>query len=320
MLSNAQKLDRAIGSIIGLATGDALGSTVEFMTKERIIREFGAAGQTEMRGGGAFNWQVGEYTDDGQMMLRLLQSLVEINQYKTSDEPKELDITDLGIRFVQWLESRPPDVGNTTRTSLNRLQDGVPADLSGDDNPQSQANGAVMRCSPVAVLWHQPARRAELIRDSVKSAMPTHRSEISMYSVVVANVMIAEFINGSNFNTALKAALEAADGTAWRHHLNEWIMAKMPHKGNSGWAVSTVLTALHCLHTTDSYEAAVVKAVNGGDDADTVGAVTGAIAGAFYGASAIPSRWTEVLKDRDLFTRLATTLFELGEFNTDDRM
>src|SRR6476619_3038976 len=92
--NNSKKLDRAKGSILGLVTGDALGSTVEFTTPAQIKSRYGPAGQTEMRGGGSFNWAVGEYTDDGQMMLCLLESLVATN----CDILSGLDVTDLGRR------------------------------------------------------------------------------------------------------------------------------------------------------------------------------------------------------------------------------
>lgn len=307
----ATRLARAIGSVVGLATGDALGSTVEFKSPDFILREYGPQGQTEMRGGGHFNWQVGDYTDDGQMMMCLLNSLVETNQ--ALDRPVGLDVHDLGRRFVAWYDSNPPDVGTTTASSIQRLKKGAPATEAGNADPSSQANGAVMRCSPVAVLWHLSTQRPQLIRDSLLSAVPTHRSEVATWSAVVANLLIAEFINGTtSLDAALKNILPSVEGE-WRSILNTWIISAKPHRGNSGWAVSTVLTALHCLDTTESYEAAVIKAVNGGDDADTVGAVTGALVGAFYGVQAIPERWLSVLKDRQLMTDLAQTLFEIGE-------
>lgn len=309
------KLDRAIGSIVGLAVADALGSTVEFMTPEEIKKLYGPGGHTEMRGGGKWyiNWDLGEYTDDGQMMMCLLESLVATNQaHRTKLSIAGLDVDDLGRRFEAWYDSAPKDVGITVSKAIHRMKDGIPASLSGDPDPQSQANGAVMRCAPVGVLWNNPYYRTYLIRDSLLSAVPTHRSPVAMGTCVIVNTMIAEFINGADFETALTAAVRAAEGE-WHAILVKWEQEGRPHRGNSGWAVSTVLTALHCLYTTSSFEAAVVKAVNGGDDADTVGAVTGELAGAFYGASAIPARWTAVLKDHARMVELAQTLFEISE-------
>lgn len=307
------RLERAIGSVVGLATADALGSTVEFTSPTEITARYGPSGHTEMRGGGFFRWAVGEYTDDGQMMMCLLESLVATNSPPTTRPvAPQLDVVDLGRRFVAWLEAEPPDVGNTVSQALRRLQRGIPAHFSGDDKPDSQANGAVMRCAPIAVLWHRPDQHQALIRDSLLSAAPTHRSLIAAGACVVVNAMIAEFINGADFEAAFTTALRVAEGE-WHAILVRWDGEGRPHRGNTGWAVSTVLTALHCLYTTNSYEAAVIKAVNGGNDADTVGAVTGELAGAFYGLKAIPPRWLAVLKDRDKMIELATTLFELGE-------
>ncbi|MEI7555685.1 ADP-ribosylglycohydrolase family protein [Candidatus Chlorohelix sp.] len=307
--TNPTKEEKALGCLLGLICGDALGSTVEFTTPEQIIAKYGPKGQTEMRGGGAFNWQVGDYTDDGQMMLMLLENLVATNN---TDYFYRVDTSDLATRFVAWLDSHPKDIGNTTYDGISRLKKGVPPEEAGDDNPDSQANGAVMRSAPVAVLWHKPEYRDFLVEGSLLQSYPTHRSRVAAGAAVVANVMMAEFINGSDFDTALAAAKKSANAE-WKKYLEEWDKNGRPHRGNSGWAVSTVLTALHCIHTTASFEEALVKAVNGGSDADTVGAVAGAIAGALYGINAIPDRWKSVLKDRDKIFQLGKTLFNIGE-------
>lgn len=304
------KLDRALGSLLGLVCADALGSTVEFLSPQEIIKRYGVQGHTEMRGGGYFNWKVGQYTDDGQMMMCLLHSLLATN---SAEDLLGLDVADLGNRFVEWLNSNPPDVGTTTKQGLIRLKNAeTTAEFSGVANPDAQANGAVMRCAPVAVLWRKPEQRDKLVRDSLLQAYPTHRSAISAGACVVANVMVARFIEGeTDFEASLHHALEHAN-PEWREVLVSWHNEGHPHRGNSGWAVSTVLTALHCLKTTASYEQAVIKAVNGGDDADTVGAVTGMLAGAFYGASSIPSRWLAVLQDREKIITMGTQLFLLN--------
>jgi ADP-ribosyl-[dinitrogen reductase] hydrolase len=304
----ATPLEKATGSLLGLICGDALGSTVEFASSEEIYRNFGSQGQTEMCGGGAFNWKVGEYTDDGQMMMCLLESL---NASNAPGQLRGLNLLDLGQRFLDWYDSNPPDVGRTTRMSLRRLKEGVPPQFSGDDDPKSQANGAVMRCVPVAVLWHRPEQRTELVRDSLLQAYPTHRSEVAAGACVVVNSLVAEFIHGTDIEIAMARAAESSS-PEWQKILKKWEWKGRPHEGNSGWAVSTVLTALHCLLTTTDFESAVVKAVNGGDDADTVGAVTGSLAGAYYGENSIPSRWLMVLKDRDSVRELGTRLFKLS--------
>jgi ADP-ribosyl-[dinitrogen reductase] hydrolase len=303
-------MDRAVGSIVGLAVGDALGSTVEFKSSAQIKAKYGPGGHTEMLGGGFFQWSVGSYTDDGQMMMCLLESLVETN--KTSRGRVGLDLNDLGNRFIGWYNSHPPDMGTTVRQGIERLIAGIPAAYAGSDSPDSQSNGAVMRCAPVAVLWHKPDQLPQLLRDSWLSAAPTHRSIVGAGGCAVVNTFIASFINGLSFEEAFVRVLKIAD-QEWYTHLMTWNEQGRPHKGNTGWVVSTVLTSLHCLLTTQSYEGAVIKAVNGGDDADTVGAVTGELAGAFYGVEAIPPRWLNVLKDSEKMSYLASRLFLQGE-------
>lgn len=307
--------DRAIGSIVGLAVGDALGATVECEWTKDIYAAFGPKGQTEMRGGGPCKLAVGEYTDDTAMMLCLLESLLATNRTATSEsELRGLNVNDLGQRFVEWKRSKPQDIGRTVYKALQRIEQGVEVSLAGDPDPNNQANEAVMRCAPVAVLWHRPSQSSELIRDSLLSAYPTHRSPLSSYACVLVNTLIARLIDDYELETALSRAKDVA-GTEWQSVLDQWEEEGRPHKGNAGWVVATVLTALHCVLTTASFEDAIVKAVNGGQDADTVGAVTGAIAGALYGESAIPARWTEVLKDYDKMLEMADELFQLGEIS-----
>lgn len=303
--------DRAIGSIVGLAVGDALGATVECAWTEDIYVKYGPQGQTEMRGGGPWKLAIGEYTDDTAMMLCLLESLLVTNRRATA-RPHGLDVNDLGQRFVKWKQSKPKDIGRTVYRALERIEQGVEPILAGDPDPDNQANGAVMRCAPVAVLWHLPSQSEALVRDSLLSAYPTHRSPLSSYACVLVNTLIARLIEDYELETALSRAKEVA-GQEWLVVLDQWEAEGRPHKGNAGWVVATVLTALHCVLTTASFEEAVVKAVNGGRDADTVGAVTGTIAGALYGESAIPTRWTEVLKDYNKMRAMAEELFQPGE-------
>ena len=304
-------LDRAIGAFLGMAVADALGSTVEFMSPTLIRARYGS--HRDMRGGGALGWEVGQYTDDTQMAVCLARSL--IRSYDESGTPG-LDVDDLGREFVRWLESRPKDIGNTTRAALSRLQRGTRAALSGIADRDAQANGAVMRGAPIALLWHRPDHRPYLRHDSLMQSYPTHRNSIAAGAAVVVNSVIAHLIQGGDLDAAIDAAIDQAN-PEWVEFLRIWNAQGRPHRGNSGWAVSTVLTALHCVCTTNSFEDAVIQAVNGGDDADTVGAVTGMIAGARYGADAIPARWLTPLENRGFLTEAARTLFMMTERNTD---
>jgi ADP-ribosyl-[dinitrogen reductase] hydrolase len=305
--------ERAVGAIIGLAVGDALGATVECEWSTDIYARYGERGQTEMRGGGPHHLPVGAYTDDTAMMRCLMESLLATNHNIAKTAQMQLNPYDLAQRFVRWMDSRPPDIGRTVRASLLQIKEGVSPLRSGDANPANQANGAVMRCAPIAVLFHQPNHFPKLVTASLLSAYPTHRSAVSVHGCILVNKLIAELImQGGPFNRAYFKAKAATANPEWQTHLASWEADSCPNLGNAGWVVSTVLSAFHCVLTTSSFEEAVVKAVNGGRDADTVGAVTGAIAGALYGEQAIPPRWTHLLQDYASLHEQAVALFELG--------
>jgi ADP-ribosylglycohydrolase len=309
----AGRRDRAVGALIGLAVGDALGATVECAWTADIYATYGKRGQTEMRGGGPHHLPIGAYTDDTAMMRCLLDSLLHTNRGVATTALMNLNIYDLAGRFVSWMESNPPDIGRTVRASLLKIKAGISPLKAGDDNPLNQANGAVMRCAPIAVLFNNPSHFRQLTMASLLSAYPTHRSPLSVHACILVNQLISELITrGKPFNRAYFKAKEVVTNAEWQTQLAKWEADGCPNLGNAGWVVATVLSALHCVLTTSSFEQALIKAVNGGRDADTVGAVTGAIAGAMYGEKAIPTRWTSMLQEYPTLREQASTLFELG--------
>jgi ADP-ribosyl-[dinitrogen reductase] hydrolase len=281
--------DRALGALVGLAVGDALGTTIEFSQRDA------SPPVTGMVGGGPFGLAPGEWTDDTSMALCLADSLIA--------NGGALDSHDLARRFVRWwregensVTGRCFDIGNATSAALGAfLESGDPV---GDTDPWSAGNGGIMRQAPaVLVAWRDVERAVGLSRDQSRV---THASaECLDASEVLARILHAGI---TGFGTA---ALHAASGLAIASPKVEAVATggwdgKPRHAIRStGYVVDTLEAALWAVGTSGDFGEAVLKAVNLGHDADSVGAVTGQVAGAIWGYSAIPAPWRERLAWHD---------------------
>ena len=274
--------DRALGAFVGLAVGDALGTTIEFRRRDT----YGHV--TDMVGGGPFQLRPGEWTDDTSMALCLADSLIA-NQ-------GALDPGDLAERFVRWwkkgensVNGRCFDIGNATRAALARYREtGVPR---GDDSPGSAGNGGIMRLAPAVLAAHrEPERAVALAR--AQSEVTHAAPECLDAAEVLARVLVAGIAGagldavhaGAGHAFATPKVQAIADG-GWRRKSRDEIKS-------SGYVVDTLEAALWAVGGSQTFAEAVLKAVNLGDDADTVGAVAGQIAGAIWGYRAIPQSWT----------------------------
>ncbi len=286
-----EKHARFRGCLLGAACGDALGAPLEFMDAKTIARQHGRV--TEMLGGGWLHLPVGHYTDDTQMMLCLAQSLTSKNAF---------DADDIAARFVAWLKSEPPDVGIHTRQVLGRIARGQKwrdaTSIVQNENPESAGNGSLMRCAPVALFAPNDAD-ARREYSQVQSQI-THAHLECQWSCVLVNAMIAHLLNGATREESLAAALAECEGAPQKmldcaRNASSKTRGEIP---TSGYVLHTLEGALWSFLTTDSLENALIEIVNLGGDADTAGAVCGALAGAFYGEENIPSRWLDVLQNR----------------------
>ncbi len=289
------------GCLLGLAVGDALGGPVEFLDAKAIERKHRRV--TDMIGGGWLKLQPGQWTDDTQMTLALAESLTERDAF---------DADDIAARFVAWLESNPPDVGNHTRGVLKRMAQGTDwktATYSAQrTSPSSAGNGSVMRCAPVALFdWQNTSTRIEHSR--VQSEI-THAHQECQWSCAVVNSFIAHAMTTGVRDAALDRAIaECRDSPG--HILKRVSLAPSKNRADlnpTGYVLDTVDCALWALMNTYSFEEALIEAVNLGGDADTTGAVCGAMAGAFYGEADIPARWLEPLHERARIAALADKL------------
>ena len=274
---NSDIRDRLRGVAVGAAIGDALGMPLEFgpaIPLDRLVRE--------MRPG---RLPAGAFTDDTEMALALAESLLARTP---------LDPADLTQRFAAWYRAGPADIGRQTRLVLKRISRGEPWDAAvaavQAENPWSAGNGSVMRCWPVALAHWDDLDR--LLSDSRLQSQVTHPHNECVAGCAFVNAAIYHLVRGVMPLEAVAQAVAAADlPAALRAAIQE-----APTKGrsdlpNTGWVRHTLESAVWGLLTTDSFAEAVIQVVNLGDDADTAGAVVGALAGAAYGLAAIPAAW-----------------------------
>jgi ADP-ribosyl-[dinitrogen reductase] hydrolase len=275
--------DRARAALLGLAIGDALGATLEFMTPSEIRAKYGT--HRDITGGGWLQLRRGEVTDDTQMSLCLARSIVERGGF---------DAHAAAESFATWLRSNPPDVGNTCRRGIRRFM--TEGTVEGPFRAGDAGNGAAMRVAPVSLL--SMAVPAQLEQLSLAQARITHNHPLSD----TATILVARLVQLGCLGVSLHGLRRAADA----------VVAQFPnfrfasyHGLATAYVVDTLTTVLHFFFETRTFEECLVAVVNQGGDADTTGAIAGAIAGAYYGPEELPARWLKRL-DPKLVEELGT--------------
>lgn len=292
-------LDRYRGCLLGLAVGDAIGTTVEFKPRGTFPPVTG------MAGGGAFNLQPGQWTDDTSMALCLAESLVAKGGFDALDQMQ---------RYLAWYQDgylsstgRCFDIGNATRQALEKFKTtGNP--LSGSGHPSSAGNGSLMRLAPVAMFYAPDTGRAGTY--AAKSSRTTHGARECVDACSLFARMLVLALNGEEKETILfgQGVSAGVSGKILEIARGSYRDKSVQHIRGNGYVVDSLEAALWCFWTTDTFSEAVLAAANLGDDADTTAAICGQIAGAWYGLSGIPKPWVEVLAMRDRITGLADQL------------
>lgn len=266
-------LNRARAAFLGLALGDALGATTEFMTPGEIRAKYGV--HRKVRGGGWLHLKAGQVTDDTEMSLCIARALTAAGGW---------DLEGIARQFAAWLKSNPRDVGATCRRGIRDFM--VKGQLETPFNEWDAGNGAVMRMVPAALF--ALGDEALLSRCAVAQARLTHHHPLSDAACLTVGRMVQQAILGAD-----RFAL---------HALTRKLVAAYPsfrfnnYRGNAtAYVVDTLQTVFHYLFTTADFEECLVGVVNQGGDADTTGAIAGMIAGAFYGLEAIPPGWLKKL-------------------------
>ena len=274
-------LDRALGAYLGLAIGDALGATVEFMTAREIAHRYAAHGgqHRHITGGGWLKLPAGQVTDDTTMSLALGDALL-----RGEALGRPFDTRLIADAFVAWWRGKPVDCGNTCRRGILRyITDGS---LAGPPSEGDGGNGALMRNLPAVLATLGDDQRFEAV--SLAQAHVTHHHPLSDAATLGIGRLLRLLLAGAPQAAAVAMAERlAAAQPAFRFR---------PYPGRAtAYVVDTVQTVLHHVVAHDDFEAAVVATVNRGDDADTTGALVGMLAGARCGARAIPRQWLRAL-------------------------
>jgi ADP-ribosylglycohydrolase len=286
--------------LLGLAVGDALGTTLEFK----------APGSFEpiedMVGGGPFRLEPGQWTDDTSMALCLAESLIRC---------QGLDLVDQLEQYVRWYRHGHNsstgalfDIGNATREALERFERTGEA-YAGSTHPRSAGNGSIMRLAPVPLAYAFDLSAAA--EQSGESSRTTHGATAAVDACRYLGLLIATAARGAEKQAVLSEELWQ-NGTLVPEieeiALGSFKRKEPPEIQGSGYVVRSLEAALWALYTTEDFRTGALRAVNLSDDADTTGAVYGQLAGAIYGEEAIPEAWLERLAMRERISGLADSL------------
>jgi len=265
----------ARGAMLGLALGDALGATVEFMTPREIHSQHGC--HTQIRGGGWLRLPPGQVTDDTTMAFAVADALLDTPSPAADDFARHFD---------RWMRNKPVDIGNTVRRGITRYRRTGEACVPPSDDA---GNGATMRCAPVAIALL--GATADAVRDAaITQARVTHHNPLTDAATLCVVRMIQAGILGYGIRGVIALAHELAKAHPSFHFRGK------AQTNPSGYIVDTMRAVLQAIDITDSFEAALVDIVNRGGDADTTGAIAGAVLGAMYGELNLPPHWVSALR------------------------
>ena len=299
--------------IFGVCIGDALGVPVEFRTREQLKR----SPVTKMRAMGTYRQPLGTWSDDSSLTLCLAESLC--NGY---------NLEDMALKFIQWHNEeiwtphgRVFDIGIATRQAISRISSGIIPKLCGGTSEFDNGNGSLMRILPL-VFYLKDEENIEKLYHTVKEVSSiTHGHFRSVFACFIYVIFAIELLKGKSkieaYDYMQKKVLEYAENQEFNPKeikLFERILnnniATYPEDEikSSGYVLHSLEASLWCFLNSESYSEAVLKAVNLGDDTDTTGAITGGIAGIYYGFENIPEEWVAGLVRKDDIEKLCGKL------------
>ncbi len=309
-----------LDGVMGVVVGDALGCPVQFLKREEIKnRPEGPV--TGMEAGGIFNVPAGTWTDDSSMTLATMDSIIEKGK---------ADPADIMNRFVRWEVKgeytpfgKAFDQGNTCTSAIYRFMENPDVNTCGGTDGYSNGNGALMRIMPVCLYYYERQKKVCTSEDEAIQGIHvisglTHNHLRSQMCCGIYYFMVKSILNGVSKEEKLDLPSLLQRGIDeglkfYGHdirnlaemtylgrlfHLNEFKEVPEAEIRTTGYVIDTIEAAVWCLITTASYKDCVLSAVNLGNDADTVAAVAGGLAGLYYGYEAIPQEWLAVIKRR----------------------
>lgn len=296
------------GIIIGAAIGDALGAPIEFLPP-RDRDNF----HKEMTGGGVLQWKPGQTTDDTQMTSDVSDMYITKGNY---------DQEYLVKKFLAWKNTNPKDIGAWTHAAISEWEKNLIFPARGNIHPvgnyfrtltgHNSGNGGVMRCMPTAIVRRN--NKDLLFEETYNICEDTHPADECILSCLIVNAILADAYKGTTKKKALTKQIKEVK------NVNEELADKLSDIKNlewdelscSGYTIDTLIGALWAWLKFDSFENGLIEIVNRGNDSDTVGAVAGALLGAYHGFNSIPVRWLEVLENKDLLIANSEKLHNLG--------
>ena len=303
-------IERYRGCLLGLAVGDALGTTLEFQPPGSFRP------LEDMVGGGPFNLAAGQWTDDTSMALCLAESLIECQEFNPADQMN---------RYIRWyrqghLSSTGVcfDIGNTVRSALGRFEiTGEP--YSNSIDPYSAGNGSLMRLAPVPMFYAN--NPAEAIIKCGESSKTTHGAKTAVDACRYFGGLLVGAFNEVNKEDLLYERFSIVGG-CWEDDplveeidlisMGSYKREMPPDIRGAGYVVHSLEAALWAFYHSESFEHGCLMAVNLGEDADTTGAIFGQLGGAYYGVQSIPATWRKILAFKELIRTYADQIFELA--------
>lgn len=306
------RIERYRGALLGLATGDALGATLEGTAPGKYV----PFALEDIVGGGPFRLQPGQWTDDTSMALCLAESLIERQGFDPRDQ---LD------RYLRWAREghlsstgRCFDIGCTVLDALLRYER-TREPYSGPSDPMTAGNGSIMRLAPVPLFYARRPQQA--IEKSGESSRTTHGAPTAVDACRYLGALLVGAVNGASKEELLLERYSPAPG-CWEENplvreideiaAGSFKRRRPPEIKGTGYVVESLEAALWAFHAGSSFREGCLLAVNLGNDADTTGAVYGQLAGAHYGAQAIPGSWLQKLANRQLIESFAEQLLFLS--------
>ncbi len=269
---------RAEGAYLGLAVGDALGATTEFMTPREIRQAHGV--HRHLSGGGWLRLRRGQVTDDTEMSLALGRAILDAGG---------LDARAIAESFSAWMRGKPVDIGHTVRRGIVRYRQTGQTVMPLND--QDAGNGACMRALPIALCTLGLAAAAVAEANRIQSHTTHHSPLGDAGTLTVIRLVQTALLGGDLAKLSLLAEALVVAEPRYRYDRQ-----RLENPG--GYLVETLQAVFQALFGTHDFETALIDVVNRGGDADTTGAILGMIAGALYGREAIPRRWLAALDPR----------------------
>lgn len=300
-------VDRCKGAFVGLAIGDALGTTNEFCRPEEVTPI------DDIIGGGPFNLLPGEWTDDTSMALCLAQSIID---------KQGVDLKDQLEKYTKWLKDGYMsstgvcfDIGSATYKAINNFND-TGDFFSGDTNPDTSGNGSIMRLAPSIIPYVCDPEKA--INSAIFQGLTTHGTVICKEACALMAHIMLECIhhdedNSKEYILPFLAYLKYNEPDIQKIAMGDYLRKEKSavfHHG--GYAASSLNFAIWCFHNTESFKDCVLLAANAGGDSDTNAAIAGQIAGSYYGYSSIPYEWLEKLYMHDEIVDMTHKLIKMA--------